>query len=155
MAILTRKWLKNDKKTKVVQAHMELVRKMKGEIDRLNLLNPIAYTYIINIFFKMREERKWTWRSLDYNTRNKIDFIIVIRKHMIQDVTVLNKCTVGGDHRMVRANIKSNRVHYMRGKTQKIFTHLGLTYSSSRYRSHLLILSERFHLLCLKQLSNF
>lgn len=62
----------------------------------------------MNTFFKKPEQRKWTWASPDGNTRNEIDFIITDKKQTIQDVTVLNRVSVGSDHRMVRATITLN-----------------------------------------------
>ena len=37
--------------------------------------------------------------------KNEIDFIITNRKNIVQDVTVINKVTVGTDHRLVRSKI--------------------------------------------------
>lgn len=64
--------------------------------------------HAMNTFFKKAKHRKWTWISLDGNTKNEIDFIITDRKRFVQDVTVLNRVSVGSDHRMVRATIMIN-----------------------------------------------
>lgn len=62
----------------------------------------------MNTFFKKPEHRKWTWVSPDSRTRNEIDFIITDKKQIIADVTVLNRLSIGSDHRMVRAKVLLN-----------------------------------------------
>lgn len=64
--------------------------------------------HAMNTFFKKAKHRRWTWISSDGNTKNEIDFIITDRKRLVQDVTVLNRVSVGSDHRMVRATIMVN-----------------------------------------------
>ncbi|XP_030759597.1 craniofacial development protein 2-like [Sitophilus oryzae] len=64
--------------------------------------------YIMNTFFKKRNSKKWTWTSPDSKTKNVIDFIISNRKDVIKDVSVLNRFSIGSDHRIVRAEIKIN-----------------------------------------------
>ncbi|XP_030747130.1 uncharacterized protein LOC115875765 [Sitophilus oryzae] len=62
----------------------------------------------MNTFFKKRNSKKWTWTSPDSKTKNAIDFIISDRKDVIKDVSVLNRFSIGSDHRIVRAEIKMN-----------------------------------------------
>ena len=61
--------------------------------------------YLMNSFFQKKEHRRWTWISPDGQTKNEIDFIISNKKEVVTDVTVLNNCTIGSDHRMVRATV--------------------------------------------------
>ncbi|KAL1446846.1 hypothetical protein WDU94_003496 [Cyamophila willieti] len=62
--------------------------------------------YIMNSFFKKQPTRKWTWFSPDREVKNEIDFITTNQKHIVKDVTVLNKFNTGSDHRLVRARIE-------------------------------------------------
>jgi len=62
--------------------------------------------YLMNSFFQKKEHRRWTWISPDGQTKNEIDFIISNKKNVVTDVTVLNSCTIGSDHRMVRATVR-------------------------------------------------
>jgi len=62
----------------------------------------------MNTFFRKAEHRKGTWISPDGRTKNEIDFIITDKKQIVTDVTILNKLSVGSDHRMVRAKIVLN-----------------------------------------------
>lgn len=80
--------------------------------------------HAMNSFFKKKQSRKWTWRSPDGNTKNEIDFIITDKKEIVHDVTALNKCSVGSDHRLVRARVVLNlkrerRKMVTKQKTQK------------------------------------
>ena len=59
---------------------------------------------IMNTFFNKKENRKWTWRSPNGETKNEIDFILSEKASIIKDVTVLNKLK-SSDHRMVRCRI--------------------------------------------------
>jgi hypothetical protein len=59
--------------------------------------------YIMNSFFKKREHRKCSWISPDGATKNEIDFIMSTRKHVFNDVSVINMFKTGSDHRLVRA----------------------------------------------------
>ena len=42
-----------------------------------------------------------TWRSLDGNTKNEIDYIMTDKPSMVTDVTVINRINIGSDHMMV------------------------------------------------------
>lgn len=46
--------------------------------------------------------RKWTWPRSAFNAKNEVGFIITDSKEIVQDVTVLNRFSVGSDHRIVR-----------------------------------------------------
>ena len=72
----------------------------------------------MNSFFKKNKKRKWTWISPDGTTKNKIDFITTNRKNIVQDVTVINRITVGTDHRLVRSKIVINT----KGERDKMMT---------------------------------
>ncbi|XP_050315572.1 craniofacial development protein 2-like [Anthonomus grandis grandis] len=67
----------------------------------------------MNSFFKKSEKRCWTWRSPNLNTKNEIDYVLTNKKLTIKDVSVLNRCDTGSNHKLVRAkteiNVKSER----------------------------------------------
>lgn len=62
--------------------------------------------YQMNNFFYKKQRQRWTWESPDGKTHNEIDYFITNKKHIVTDVTVINRFTIGSDHRMVRASIK-------------------------------------------------
>lgn len=62
--------------------------------------------YQMNSFFKKKAHRRWTWESPDGRTKNEIDFIITDKRQIVKDVTVLNTCRTGSDHRMVRCKVQ-------------------------------------------------
>ncbi|XP_048516546.1 craniofacial development protein 2-like [Dendroctonus ponderosae] len=64
--------------------------------------------FVMNSFYRKAPLRKWTWVSPDCSTKNEIDFIISNRKEIVRDVTVLNKFSMGSDHRLVRSKISIN-----------------------------------------------
>jgi len=72
--------------------------------------------FAMNSFFEKAKQRRWTWASPNGTTKNEIDFIICNKKNIVHDVTVLNKFSVGSDHRLVRAKVKIN----MRVEREKI-----------------------------------
>lgn len=62
--------------------------------------------YAMNSFFQKKPQRKWTWASPDGITKNEIDLITSNRRNIVRDVTVLNRISIGSDHRLVRALIE-------------------------------------------------
>lgn len=81
--------------------------------------------YAMNTFFRKKEHRKWTWASPRGVTKNEIDFIISDKKQIIKDVNVLNKLSVGRDHRAVRAkviiNMRKERTTMIKKKRSSLF----------------------------------
>ena len=63
---------------------------------------------IMNTQFQKKAGRRWTWRSPDGNTKNKIDYIMTDKPSMVTDVTVINRVNIGSDHRMVMGSITLN-----------------------------------------------
>ncbi|XP_072938941.1 uncharacterized protein [Epargyreus clarus] len=61
--------------------------------------------YMMNSFFKKKPQRKWTWMSPDVTTKNEIDFILADKRHIFNDVSVINRLKTGSDHRMVRGTL--------------------------------------------------
>lgn len=64
--------------------------------------------HVMNSFFDKKPQRKWTWISPDGNTKNEIDLIITNKKEIIKDVEVLNRFSIGSDHRLIRAKVRLN-----------------------------------------------
>ena len=61
---------------------------------------------IMTTQFQKKAGRRWTWRSPDGNTKNKIDYIMTDKPSMVIDVTVLNRVNIGSDHMMVMAPLR-------------------------------------------------
>ncbi|XP_045506861.1 craniofacial development protein 2-like [Colias croceus] len=61
--------------------------------------------FMMNSFFQKSPHRKWTWISPDGKTRNEIDFIMTTKRHIFNDVSVINRVKTGSDHRMVRGTL--------------------------------------------------
>ncbi|XP_045450545.1 craniofacial development protein 2-like [Melitaea cinxia] len=61
--------------------------------------------FIMNSFFRKPERCKWTWLSPDGTVRNEIDFIMSTKKHIFNDVSVINAVKTGSDHRLVRGTL--------------------------------------------------
>ena len=64
--------------------------------------------YIANSKFPKKSSRKWTWKSPDGSVKNEIDFIMTNKSNTIEDLTVLNRVTIGSDHRLVRCKVNFN-----------------------------------------------
>jgi hypothetical protein len=62
--------------------------------------------YLMNSFFQKNETRKWTWLSPDGETKNEIDFFIIDKKSIVQDVDIEDDVNVGSDHRPIKMCIK-------------------------------------------------
>ncbi|XP_044766144.1 craniofacial development protein 2-like [Coccinella septempunctata] len=78
-------------------------RNERGEIMLDYLLQNNLFQ--MNSFYKKILNRRWTWQSPDGRTKNEIDYIITDKKRIVKDVTVLNRFSMGSDHRLVRAKV--------------------------------------------------
>lgn len=70
--------------------------------DRGNLLlHLILYHRLcaMTTFFTKAEHRKWTSTNLKGTIKKDIDFIITNKKGIVNDVTVLNKISIGSTQR--------------------------------------------------------
>ena len=61
---------------------------------------------IINIFFKKRLNRRWTWFFPNGATKNEIDYIMTDSPDIFFDVSVINSFNTGSDHRMIRGRVR-------------------------------------------------
>ena len=62
---------------------------------------------IMNTRFK-KVSRGWTWRSLNFETFNEIDYILSNHPQTITNIDTITRVNTGSDHRMLRCQIKSN-----------------------------------------------
>ncbi|XP_028167508.1 craniofacial development protein 2-like [Ostrinia furnacalis] len=61
--------------------------------------------FMMNSFFRKPKQRKWTWLHPNGAIKNEIDFILSTKKHIFNDVSVINSVKTGSDHRMVRGTL--------------------------------------------------
>ncbi|XP_037780209.1 craniofacial development protein 2-like [Penaeus monodon] len=61
---------------------------------------------ITNTFYKKKQNRRWTWRSPDFETFNEIDYVLVDKSNIVKNTEVLNRVGIDSDHRMVRCKIQ-------------------------------------------------
>ncbi|XP_037784641.1 craniofacial development protein 2-like [Penaeus monodon] len=55
---------------------------------------------ITNTFYKKKQNRRWTWRSPDFETFNEIDYVLVDKSNIVKNTEVLNRVGIDSDHRM-------------------------------------------------------
>lgn len=63
----------------------------------------------MNAFFQKCSEKKWTWRSPNWETKNEIDYILTNKKNLVTDVEVITELDIGSDHRPVGARVMDNK----------------------------------------------
>ncbi len=61
--------------------------------------------YIGNSLFKKRPQKRWTWIAPNAQYRNEIDYILIDRRRLLQDVSVVEPFNTGSDHRLLRAKL--------------------------------------------------
>lgn len=62
---------------------------------------------MISSFFKKPPYREWIWMS-PANFKNEFNFIITIRRHILNNISVIHTMKSGSDHRMVRGTLNIN-----------------------------------------------
>ncbi|XP_037872508.1 uncharacterized protein LOC119629720 [Bombyx mori] len=72
---------------------------------------------IMNTYFKMRQNRKWTWKSPNGKVKNELDYILSNQPKSIRKIEVLHGLGYSSDHRLVRAtyslqNTKKRRISF-------------------------------------------
>ncbi|XP_037873354.1 craniofacial development protein 2-like [Bombyx mori] len=72
---------------------------------------------IMNTYFKMRPNRKWTWKSPNGKVKNELDYILSNQPKSIRKIEVLHGLGYSSDHRLVRAtyslqNTKKCRISF-------------------------------------------
>ncbi|XP_047991456.1 craniofacial development protein 2-like [Leguminivora glycinivorella] len=92
----------------VTKCHGYGTRNVRGEtLIQFAYENKLS---ILNTFFKKRNNRRWTWRSPDGDTKNEIDYILSNHPNWFQNIEVINTI-YPSDHRPVRGiiNLQCNR----------------------------------------------
>lgn len=57
----------------------------------LNIFFEREELFSMNSFFKMKLQRKWTWRSAENVTNNEIHFIMTNKRYVFRDLLVINR----------------------------------------------------------------
>ena len=60
----------------------------------------------MNTYYKKKKNRRWTWRSPNFETFNEIDYVLVDKNNIVKNFEVLNKVNVDSDHRMIRCKVQ-------------------------------------------------
>lgn len=63
--------------------------------------------FMMNTFFKKKPQRKWTRVRPNGSTKSEIDFILVDKRNIFNDVSVISKLKNGSDHRMVKGTLNT------------------------------------------------
>ena len=61
---------------------------------------------IMNTFFQKPLNRKWTGKAPNGIVKNEIEYVMVTRSDIVQDLNVITKANAGSDHRLVALTIK-------------------------------------------------
>ena len=62
----------------------------------------------MNTQFQKKAGRRWTRRSPDGHTKNEIDYIVTDKRSMVTDVIIINRASIGSDHRVVMGSVTLN-----------------------------------------------
>ena len=80
------------------------VRNDRGD-DLINFATAHGFK-IMNTYYKKKKNRRWTWRSPNFETFNEIDYVLVDKNNIVKNFEVLNKVNVDSDHRMIRCKVQ-------------------------------------------------
>ncbi|CAH2217995.1 jg18738 [Pararge aegeria aegeria] len=80
--------------------------------------------FIMNTFYKIKANRKWTWISSNGNVKNEIDFIMTNKPKLFMDVSVINQLSFYTDHRMVRDRLHESQLKQSRKNIKRIKQHV-------------------------------
>ena len=80
------------------------VRNDRGD-DLINFATAHAFK-IMNTYYKKKKNRRWTWRSPNFEPFNEIDYVLVDKNSIVKNFEVLNKVNVDSDHRMIRCKVQ-------------------------------------------------
>ncbi|KAG6932570.1 craniofacial development protein 2, partial [Chelydra serpentina] len=78
-------------------------RNERGE--RLVAMAEMKELYVANTWYKKKISRRWTWIAPNAKSKNEIDYILVNKKRIVQDVSVVQPFNTGSDHRLLRAKL--------------------------------------------------
>ena len=80
------------------------VRNDRGD-DLINFATAHGFK-IMNTYYKKKKNRRWTWRSPNFETFNEIDYVLVDKNNIVKNFVVLNKVNIDSDHRMIRCKVQ-------------------------------------------------
>ena len=80
------------------------VRNDRGD-DLINFATVHGFK-IMNTYYKKKKNRRWTWRSPNFETFNEIDYVLVDKNNIVKNFEVLNKVNVDSEHRMIRCKVQ-------------------------------------------------
>ena len=80
------------------------VRNDRGD-DLINFATAHGFK-IMNTYYKKKKNRRWTWRSPNFETFNEIEYVLVDKNIIVKNFEVLNKVNVDSDHRMIRYKVQ-------------------------------------------------
>ena len=61
---------------------------------------------IMNIMFRNKTRRRWTWKSPNGVTKTDIYYILTNRSDTVTDVTIINQVNTGSEEKLVMSKIK-------------------------------------------------
>lgn len=106
-------------------------RNERGE--RLVSMTEARRLYIGNSLFKKKQEKRWTWISPNAEHRNEIDYILVDKQRILQDVSVIVPFNTSSKHRLLRAKIvidgmREKKALHLASKEEcvKVYDEMGL-----------------------------
>ncbi|XGW10104.1 hypothetical protein V3C99_011962 [Haemonchus contortus] len=76
--------------------------------------------HAVNNNFKKRNPRKWTWISLNMQTRSAIDFILLNDQTTFPYVDIISRFEFDSDHRVVMAKIRLKNISGRLSARQKL-----------------------------------
>ena len=80
------------------------VRNDRGD-DLINFATAHGFK-IMNTYYKKKKNRRWTWRSPNFETFNEIDYVLVDKNNILKNFEVINKVNVDSDNRMIRCKVQ-------------------------------------------------
>ena len=78
----------------------------QGAISSTRIKIILTRFKIMNTYYKKKKNRRWTWRSPNFETFNEIDYVLVDKNNIVKNFEVLNKVNVDSDHRMIRCKVQ-------------------------------------------------
>ncbi|KAG6934022.1 hypothetical protein G0U57_017964, partial [Chelydra serpentina] len=73
--------------------------------ERLVAMAEMKELYVANTRYKKKISRRWTWIAPNTKSKNEIDYILVNKRRIVQDISVVQPFNTGIDHRLLRAKL--------------------------------------------------
>nr|XP_032632457.1 craniofacial development protein 2-like [Chelonoidis abingdonii] len=78
-------------------------RNERGE--RLVTMAETKELNMANTWYKKKIAKRWTWIMPNVKSKNEIDYILVNKRCIVQDVSVVQPFNIGSDHRLLRVKL--------------------------------------------------